>query len=105
MTFRQTLTRSLIRNMLIVAGLVCILAVGVVTQDNVRDGRPLPTGAPALVLSECTSANGSEIGAVVIQRPNSGAEMVTTKRFIDMAVGEEFYGNDWENVRVLGFCK
>lgn len=105
MNFRQTLTRSLRRNFLIVAGLMCVLAFGVVTQDKESVSRPLPTGAPALVLSECVPANGGHIGAVVIQRPNSGAEMVTAKRFINKAVGEEVYGTDWENVRVLGFCK
>lgn len=105
MTFRQSLNRSFANITIWLAIIGAIMAIGMATDEKESVSRPLPVGSPAFEIERCSPAGSDPIRYAMIQRLNSGVERVKSDRLITKALDDAFNVKNWENVRIIGFCK
>lgn len=106
MTFRQTFVRCFRNLSFAVAAMFLIVGFGAMTQDKESVYRPIPAGSPAAVLASCKAPTaGAYPGYVIIQRLNSGAVKSPNVKHIDKGINEVMGVKEWNNVRVIGFCR
>jgi hypothetical protein len=97
--------RNLAHLFIVVGMLIVVLSFGIIDQNKESVNRPAPVGSPAYEIERCTPANDDPIEYALIQRLNSGVERVTSDRLIGKALDKALAGKEWNNVRVIGFCK
>lgn len=105
MNFFRLVTVAILRKCIILLAVAFAYMAIQVSTDVTPAERPLPIGSPAYVMAQCIPANGHPIDAVVIQRVGKGAVITANPKVIDRAVGDVFFGKEFKNVRVLGFCR
>lgn len=107
MTLRQTIIRRISRNMTIAGIMLSALSIGVMTQTEAVDSRPVAKGSLTDVMNNnvCKDANGALPTGAVVRITNGGYKFTTNERIIGIALEEALGGKQSERITPIYFCK